>query len=346
MTFCLVVAILAASPSIACAWNIPGHMLSGAIAYQILRKESASTITTVKAILEKHPWFESHWKEQLDKIPDSERDEMLFMLAPRWADDIRTKDRAQHRQPWHYINYPFKPKGQPESVQPKPPQAVNILTALVENERIANNDTEPARKAIALTWLFHLVGDIHQPLHSTQLFTSDYPNGDRGGNLVCVRPTSKSKPMDLHRFWDGVITSSNNVTRLRNEATTLINRPEFAKDQLTELGRTNFESWAKESFEIATKISYQNGAVPGTPKGNHKDCGEIADAGVLPTGYAKIAARIADRRIVLAGYRLTGNAETGRRSLKPICVGQTQRELSCYFKEARQPSATASRGVA
>jgi len=65
--------------------------------------------------------------------------------------------------------------------------------------------------------------------------------------------------MDLHRFWDRVITSSSNVTRLRNEATTLRNRQEFQKSQLTELANTDFESWAKESYEIATKIAYRNG---------------------------------------------------------------------------------------
>ena len=57
--------------------------------------------------------------------------------------------------------------------------------------------------------------------------------------------------MDLHRFWDGVITSSSNLTRLRNEATALRNRQEFQRSQLTELASTDFESWAKESFEIA-----------------------------------------------------------------------------------------------
>ena len=65
--------------------------------------------------------------------------------------------------------------------------------------------------------------------------------------------------MDLHRFWDGVITtSSSTVTRLRNEATTLRNRQEFQRDQLNELGNTDFDAWAKESYEIATKIAYRN----------------------------------------------------------------------------------------
>jgi hypothetical protein len=48
--------------------------------------------------------------------------------------------------------------------------------------------------------------------------------------------------MDLHRFWDGVITSSSNLTRLRNEATALRNRQEFQRSQLTELASTGFES--------------------------------------------------------------------------------------------------------
>ena len=48
--------------------------------------------------------------------------------------------------------------------------------------------------------------------------------------------------MGLHRFWDGVITSSSNLTRLRNEATALRNRQEFPRGQLTELASAGFES--------------------------------------------------------------------------------------------------------
>ena len=92
------------------------------------------------------------------------------------------------------------------------------------NESVVENQNDPERRAIALAWLFHLVGDIHQPLHTAQLFTVDYPQGDRGGNEICVRVKEAERPMDLHRFWDGVITSSSNLTRLRNEAAALLNR--------------------------------------------------------------------------------------------------------------------------
>lgn len=290
----------AVSPCGAVAWNIPGHMLSGSIAYQILRQESASSVEKVTAVLERHPWYERQWKDQLEKAQSIDRVEYLFMLAPRWADDIRTKDRAEHRGPWHYINYPFAPTGQAT----RPPEPANILTALAENERMARNGADHERRAIALTWLLHLVGDVHQPLHTAQLFSTGYPDGDRGGNLTCVRPSDSGKPTDLHRFWDGVITSSNNVSQLRKRATALLSRQEFSRSQLAELGSTSYESWAKESFQVATTIAYRNGAVPGTPKGSAKDCRDVGGVKVLPNGYARTAGRIADRRITMAGYRL------------------------------------------
>jgi hypothetical protein len=78
----------------------------------------------------------------------------------------------------------------------------------------------------------------------------------------------------------------------------------FAKSQLTELLSTNADAWAKESFEIAAKIAYRNGGLIGSPRGGNKDCTTVAAAPVLPVGYVVSARRIADRRMILAGYRL------------------------------------------
>jgi hypothetical protein len=262
----LVLLTLAVLPLPASAWNIPGHTLSGIIAYQVLQ-QNPQIIDKVKAVLEKHPWYTNQWKARLQDVPVPDRGLVLFMQATRWADDIRSNDRAQNRPPWHFINFPFKPEGQPVNVQMREPASVNILTAMAENEGVVKTASDPERRAIALAWLFHLVGDIHQPLHAVQLFTVDYPNGDRGGNEICMRVTQAGQPMDLHRFWDGVITSSQNLTRLRNEATALRSRQEFHRSQLTELGNTGFESWAKESFEIATKFAYRNDGRIGSPEG-------------------------------------------------------------------------------
>jgi S1/P1 Nuclease len=280
-------------------------MPSAIIAYQVLQQENLQSIEKVKAVLEKHPWYANQWQARLQDVPVADRDLVLFMQAARWPDDIRMRDRQYHRGPWHYINWPFRPVGQPASVQIKEPEPVNILTALAENESGVRGQDDPGRNAIALAWLFHLVGDIHQPLHTAQLFTVEYPKGDReGGNKICVRVTQAGQPMDLHRFWDGVITSSQNLTRLRNEATVLRNRQEFQRSQLTELASTGFESWAKESFEIATKIAYRNEGQIGSPRGGNKDCTTVEAAPMLPAGYVVSTSRIADRRMILAGYRL------------------------------------------
>jgi hypothetical protein len=263
----LVLLALAVLPLPAAAWNISGHMLSAAIAYQVLQKENPTTIDKVKAVLKKHPWYSHQWRARLPDIPTAEHDQVLFMLAARWPDDIRIKDKQQNRGSWHYINWPFKPEGQPASVQTREPEPINILTAMAENESAVKKDNDGEQNAIALAWLFHLVGDIHQPLHTTQLFTVEYPQGNRGGNEICVR-TMQAGPM-----------------------------------RASSCSRTTLET-AMESFEIATKITYRNGGRIGIPRGGNMDCSTVTAAPVLAGGYVVNASWIADRRMILAGYRL------------------------------------------
>jgi S1/P1 nuclease len=238
----------------------------------------------------------------LEKLPEAERDEMLFMLAARWADDIRTLEKAESRLLWHYIDFPFKPEHEPAKIQVMQPAQENILTAIAVNERIARSGSDPTKQGIALSWLFHLIGDIHPPLHAVALFSREYPKGDEGGTDACVRVAQGRPALSLHQFWDELLTSSNNTPTLRNMAIELRNR--FPRADLTELATDDPEAWAKESFEIATKIAYQNGALRGTPKGHRKDCREVTGAAALPVGYAEMARKIADRRMALSGYRL------------------------------------------
>jgi hypothetical protein len=101
---------LAVLPVSASAWNMPGHMLSAAIAYQVLRQKNPPTIEKVKAVLEKHPWYANQWQARLQDVPAADRAMVLFMQAARWPDDIRTQDKTQNRPSWHYINLPFNPK--------------------------------------------------------------------------------------------------------------------------------------------------------------------------------------------------------------------------------------------
>ena len=66
---------------------------------------------------------------------------------------------------------------------------------------------------------------------------------------------------------------------------------------------TTPEAWAKESFEIAVKIAYQNGALHGAPKGNEEAARGVTDAAAVPNEYARMRGKIADRRMILSAYR-------------------------------------------
>src|SRR5262249_59462803 len=62
----------------ASTWNIPGHMLSGAIAFQVLQQESPQTIDKVKALLQPHPWYANQWQARLQDVPVADRDMVLL----------------------------------------------------------------------------------------------------------------------------------------------------------------------------------------------------------------------------------------------------------------------------
>src|SRR5882757_9145963 len=96
----IIVLLFASSAS---AWNSPTHMITGAIAYRILENGSPRTVSVVLTLLEKHPWYADRWRNDLEKLPESQRGEMLFMLAARWADDIRMQAKIKHETKWHYI---------------------------------------------------------------------------------------------------------------------------------------------------------------------------------------------------------------------------------------------------
>ena len=285
---------LAAGP--ATAWNGGGHMVTGAIAYALLEKDAPDVLAKAVAVLQAHPQYDKLWKKGCEARPEAERGLYLFMVAGKWADDIRGSD--YDRPKWHYINYGFKPDGQPDTVKagtPDPEQ--NIVLAYALNFDKLKAGPEAVDRAVPLCWLFHLVGDVHMPLHATTLFTEAYPDGDRGGNKFFVKVGPDGKGLNLHYLWDGLITGSTDFRDVKNLATELRLRPEFARDKLTELAEESFENWAKvESFELAKTVVHRNGTLKG-------GTGEFS-AVELPADYTKTGKALAERRGVLAGYRI------------------------------------------
>jgi hypothetical protein len=52
-----------------------------------------------------------------------------------------------------------------------------------------------------MRYLIHVIGDIHQPLHASELFNDGlFVNGDQGGNLFKIK--YKDHIDNLHKLWD------------------------------------------------------------------------------------------------------------------------------------------------
>lgn len=64
-----------------------------------------------------------------------------------------------------------------------------------------NLDRNSAERALFARYVVHLVGDIHQPLHSVALFNTSCKEGDIGGNKWKVILINGSTS-NFHSFWD------------------------------------------------------------------------------------------------------------------------------------------------
>ena len=281
----------------ALAWNKPGHMVTGAIAHDVLRENHPDVLAAVLALLRHHPEYDDILAKRLEAVPVESRDRYLFMIAARWADDVRNRTEY-HRAAWHFINHPIVAAADREQIRPPEPAADNLVTALKSNMNQLKADGDDGAKAVALCWVFHLIGDAHQPLHACSFFGDRWPQGDRGGNSFYVRVKAGGAVLNLHSLWDGLIIGSQNYRSVSNESTRLRKRPDFERGKLGELANSDIEQWVKESFDAAATTAYVNGTLRG---GNDRH-----DGPVLPAGYTNTAKAVAERRIVLAGYRLAG----------------------------------------
>ena len=284
---------LAAGPGL--AWNRAGHMITGAIAYDELMRAAPASVARVVAILRHHPQYESRWTPQTAGLSPQDQDRLLFMLAARWPDDIRG-DAAFDHPAWHYIDYPYTPPGQPASVAAPDPPEENIISAFERNVAVVQSAATDAEKAVGLCWIFHLLGDSHQPLHSASLFTTQFPKGDQGGNLFFVRPNQAGAATEnLHAYWDNILGRDDQYEPVRKQAEAI--ETSHPRTSLNELAEPHFETWVRrESFDLAVSAAYLRGKLKvstdknkGTP---------------LPRNYHGSAKRIGERRVALAGYRL------------------------------------------
>ena len=277
------------------SWNGNGHMTGGAIAYYYLKANNPSLIPKILAILQKHPWYNNpnQWKAKLTGLTGAQKEVALFMLASTFPDDARDSSWGKFPMTdWHYIDYPFVPNGQTiQAPQPPVPNAEEMIGKLLQQ---IPGESVSIQKAVDVCWLFHLIEDVHQPLHTVGLFDSNHPSGDRGGNLTFISFPSSTTAVKLHSYWDARISGS--FSTIPANAQAYLNNPQYAVSRLTELNaHPQYHDWIKtESFELAKTKAYLNGKVNGSS--SHP---------TAVTGtYSTDASSVCDRRIVLAGIRL------------------------------------------
>ncbi len=254
----LTIAALAAVAGPAGAWNNKGHMVVARLAWKEL---TPAERTKVIKILAAHPHLDEFLRD--DRPSNIAEDEWVFMRAATWADWVRSGPPARkkfHEANRHFTNIPFAhPAG---SVEPPGPAQMNVVVGLTKAKQEVLGGGDQVKRAVELTWIFHLVGDIHQPLHCAALFGPDFPHGDRGGTRAKFR--SENKLVQLHSFWDGLLGQSTSLSSIGSTVleidTLLKDFPDVVKSDLE--NHKTFEAWATEGFETAKKHSYLNGKLP------------------------------------------------------------------------------------
>lgn len=303
----LALLLVVLSSGSAVAWSPAGHMVLGAIAYRELERIDPAALEAVLEILSAHPHRQELLAPPADAALSAEQKRMaVFMRAARWADDVREEPYDEYSRPtWHYVNFHYRP---PDELTPPrgPEQDGYLLWALQENVRRLGSDSDAVR-AVALTWLFHLVTDLHQPLHDVALFDAARPGGDRGGNLTFVRTSPEAGTVNLHWLWDGLLYRPRSAAVGDAEAAGGVAVPP-AIERAAALADAHddgagwqqgsdpdFRAWSEQSARVAVEHVYLHGALP---------AGAEEQGALLPAGYLEQARPVAEARAVLGARRL------------------------------------------
>ena len=211
-----------------------------------------------------------------------------------WADAYRSAGHRETAQ-WHFVDLELDGPdlhaacfGEPAPAQPA--SAGPAQDCVVDKVRefvaeLASPATAQPERLLALKYLLHFVGDLHQPLHASD-------NHDRGGNCVPVS-LGGSRTVNLHAYWDTVV-----VQALGSDPATVAATLDA---RITPAQRAAWQqgdpaAWATDSNQVARSTAY----TVGSPPGCQSDAAPIA----LPTGYDATAQAVAALQLEKAGVRL------------------------------------------
>lgn len=208
---------------------------------------------------------------------------VTIVTISSWADSVR-RDRPE-TGPWHYVDIPID---MPHLDMARDCAKGDCVIQAIANFRAAlRNPATPAEKRKeALEFIVHFVGDMHQPLHSSD-------NKDKGGNDVRVQLAGADRPGNLHGAWD-----SGMLAHLGKEddlypvllKVALKNRKKWSKGSV--------EDWAEESHKAAVDVTY--GKLPVKPVAGTPNTTPIP----LDAAYEEAAQPLIRLQIEKAGDRL------------------------------------------
>lgn len=154
--------------SYALGWGQIGHRVTGELAESYLSENARAQVRAL---------YPNESLAEISTYADEERSNP----AEFWQ---------KTANPWHYVTIPEGLEYQAHHA----PEEGDAYTALMEFRKTLTSETATKEeKRLALHFIVHIIGDLHQPLHCG--------NGtDRGGNTVKVEFFWQDS--NLHRVWD------------------------------------------------------------------------------------------------------------------------------------------------
>ncbi len=193
-----------------------------------------------------------------------------------WADSIR-RDRPESG-PWHYVDIPIDKKHL--DMARDCPKDACVIKAIENFEgTLRDPNAPPAKRKEALMFVIHFVGDMHQPLHSSD-------NKDKGGNDIHL--VYNDRPGNLHGLWDSGL-----LGRMGTEDALF---PAWSAESMKhkkKWARGSVENWAEQAHKDAVKITY--GKLPKS---------EAGKPAVITAQYEAAADPLIRMQIEKAGARL------------------------------------------
>ena len=283
-------------------WDDVGHKATAYIAWQRMSPTAREAVIKILRSAPEDSDISAYYM-QSGAQPDDMSKLDYFMLMATWADIVRERAlenryKKYHKSNWHYDDTFWKQVGNKAEILNGFEEGGVAVKKMIEFDKMLRSTTESDKeKALAIVWLEHLTGDIHQPLHTSARVTDLEPKGDQGANLFLLTPqgTPRDKQQNLHWFWDSIIgrniplkTKTCGQEYVTSVAQKIMKKYPYSSLASTlELGQ--YEQWRKESFALNPTDVF-------TP--------DLVRFQTPSEKYKKRAFQVAQRQLALAGYRL------------------------------------------